>query len=218
MQGSLNYICISRGNTILTDYTEETGNFRQVLQEILPEIKPETRDIYQTGDQKFFIRSTSENFIFCILCSRDYQQRIGFTAIDQIMQIFMEKTTLEQRKTALSHSLDKILKNDIKQKYQLFNTPACDKLTTLRQNVDQLKDVLEKDLSLLLQRGEKLEVIVKKSENMKTVSTELHRNAKKVKNHMWWQNKKMLIAIVLIVIVLIWLISSFICGFDYSKC
>jgi len=44
------------------------------------------------------------------------------------------------------------------------------------------------------------------------------RSSRALKNVMWWKNVKMWLLIIAIVAVLIWLISSFVCGFDYSKC
>jgi len=35
---------------------------------------------------------------------------------------------------------------------------------------------------------------------------------------MWYRNLKLQLAIALLVVVIIWLVSSFICGFDYGKC
>lgn len=103
-------------------------------------------------------------------------------------------------------------------KYAYYNSAKCDNILKLKQNVNDLKDVVQDDLQKLLDRGQKLDVIVMKSRNMKEVSTQLHKNSRTLKNHMWWQNKKMTIIIVIIVILAIWLVSSFLCGFTYNKC
>lgn len=55
----------------------------------------------------------------------------------------------------------------------------------------------------VIERGEKIEVLVKKSEMMTDQSYNLKDTAKKVKNRMWWKNKKIMIGIILLVIVIL---------------
>jgi Synaptobrevin len=59
---------------------------------------------------------------------------------------------------------------------------------------------------------------VDKSDQLNQSAKKFQKSSKALKNVYWWKNVKMWILIIAIVIVLIWLISSFICGFDYSKC
>lgn len=70
----------------------------------------------------------------------------------------------------------------------------------------------------MLARGEKIELLVDKSDQLNQSARKFQKSSKALKNVMWFKNVKMWAMIALIVIVLIWLISSFACGFDYSKC
>lgn len=70
----------------------------------------------------------------------------------------------------------------------------------------------------MLARGEKIELLVDKSEQLQASAKKFQRGAKALKNVMWCKSVKMWAMIGLIVVVLIWLISSFVCGFNYSKC
>ena len=64
----------------------------------------------------------------------------------------------------------------------------------------------------VIERGEKIEVLVKKSEMMSDQSYDLKDTSKKVKNRMWWKNKKIMIGIILLVLIIlgivIWLIAK----------
>lgn len=59
------------------------------------------------------------------------------------------------------------------------------------------------NMDKVIERGEKIEVLVKKSEMMTDQSYNLKDTAKKVKNRMWWKNKKIMIGIILLVIVIL---------------
>ena len=55
----------------------------------------------------------------------------------------------------------------------------------------------------VIERGEKIEILVQKSETMSNQSLDMKDTARKVKNRMWWKNKKVLIGIILLVLVII---------------
>jgi flagellar biosynthesis/type III secretory pathway M-ring protein FliF/YscJ len=50
--------------------------------------------------------------------------------------------------------------------------------------------------------------LVKKSETLADQSYDLRDTSKKVKNKMWWKNKKILIGIILIIVVIIAIIIA----------
>ena len=70
----------------------------------------------------------------------------------------------------------------------------------------------------MLARGEKIELLVDKSDQLNQSARKFQKSSKSLKNVMWYKNVKMWAMIAAIVIILIWLISSFACGFDYSRC
>ncbi|KAL4432308.1 hypothetical protein ABPG74_011067 [Tetrahymena malaccensis] len=214
MSQNLYYICIARGNTILSDYTEVIGNFRIVVQDILNKVQPNTLGMYTVGDYKFFIKSDNDNFIVCILCSIQYQKRIGLNVLDQIMQILNINTNLEQRISSLSHSLDKNLKSDIKKKYEEFNSVEQEEQSSLNQSLEEIIEIQQKTLNELLQRDDDIGLRVSQPIQSKVQSKEYDDSLQ----YEWWKNKDLLIAMIFITVLLIWLISSSACGFDYNHC
>lgn len=68
----------------------------------------------------------------------------------------------------------------------------------------------------VLARGEKIELLVDKSDQLNQSARKFQKSSKSLKNVMWYKNVKMWAMIAVIVIILIWLISSIACGFDYA--
>jgi len=64
----------------------------------------------------------------------------------------------------------------------------------------------------VLARGEKLDILVDKSDALNKSAAKFQKSSKALKNVMWWKNVRMWLLIGAIVLVLIWLISSFVCG------
>lgn len=55
----------------------------------------------------------------------------------------------------------------------------------------------------VIERGERIEILVKKSETLADQSLDLRDTSRKVKNKMWWKNKKVMIGIIAIIIIII---------------
>ena len=68
----------------------------------------------------------------------------------------------------------------------------------------------------MLARGEKIELLVDKTEQLNASARKFQKASKSLKNAMWMKNVKMWAMIALIVLIIIWLIASFVCGFAFN--
>lgn len=55
----------------------------------------------------------------------------------------------------------------------------------------------------LLQRGEKISLLVKKTEDLSEKTLDMEHIAHKIKKQMWWQNKKLMLGIVALLLILL---------------
>ena len=55
----------------------------------------------------------------------------------------------------------------------------------------------------VIERGERIEILVKKSETLADQSYDMRVTSNKVKNKMWWKNKKVMIGIVAVIVVVL---------------
>jgi vesicle-associated membrane protein 7 len=59
------------------------------------------------------------------------------------------------------------------------------------------------NLDKIIERGQKIEIMVKKAETLADQSLDMRDTSRKVKNKMWWKNKKVCIGIVVAVVAVI---------------
>jgi vesicle-associated membrane protein 7 len=64
----------------------------------------------------------------------------------------------------------------------------------------------------VLERGERIDLLVDKSENLNEMSFVFKKNAKKLKDEMWWKNTRLILIIGGIGLFLLYLIVSSQCG------
>lgn len=70
----------------------------------------------------------------------------------------------------------------------------------------------------VLERGERIEVIVDKTEDLQSQADQFRRQGRDLRNKMWWQNMKMKLLIAAAVILLIIVIFSSICFSGGNRC
>lgn len=83
------------------------------------------------------------------------------------------------------------------------NKTEVDKLSSLKKELSELEEQALRNMDKVIERGERIEILVKKSETLADQSYDLRDTSKKVKNKMWWKNKKVMIGIIGIVIIIV---------------
>lgn len=75
-----------------------------------------------------------------------------------------------------------------------FNTaPPQDELTRAQNELNQVKDIMVQNVEQILSRGERIELLVDKTDVMAGQATAFRRGARSVRREMWWKNTKILI-------------------------
>ena len=67
------------------------------------------------------------------------------------------------------------------------------------------------NIEKVLDRGEKLELLVDKTENLRYQADQFQKGGKALRNKMWWQNVKMKLLVFLIVAIVVVVIFCFAC-------
>jgi vesicle-associated membrane protein 7 len=71
---------------------------------------------------------------------------------------------------------------------------------------------------MILERGEKLELLVDKTDQLQSQAFQFQKTSRKLKDAMWWRKAKTYALMAFAVLFVAWMISAFACGIDYSKC
>jgi len=69
--------------------------------------------------------------------------------------------------------------------------------------VTEVKEIMMQNIEKVLDRGEKLELLVDKTENLRYQADQFQKGGKALRNKMWWQNIKMKLLVALIVCIVI---------------
>ena len=212
------YVLISRETTALAEYTDASGNFPTVTRVLLTKIPPnEDGKMSYVFDNHVFHYIVENRIIYLCMCDETDKRRIPFSFLEDIKQRFTELYG-EHAQRAITFAFDTEFSPILKQRMDHFNNPSSDSMTTVNNKIHDVKDVMVKNVEMLLERGEKLELLVDKTDRLQQQAFIFQKSSHYLRTALFWKRVKLYTGISVFLILSSWIISSSICGFDYKKC
>ena len=85
--------------------------------------------------------------------------------------------------------------------------------------IDQVRDVMVQNIEKILERGERIEILVDKTDSLNQSAFAFKKRSTAIRRTMWWKNAKLMIMLVLLIFVLIYFFVCIGCGFpDWKGC
>jgi synaptobrevin family protein YKT6 len=132
----------------------------------------------------FFLGTGNIGHVYCnlfglagvVVCSENYPTRVAFGLIDKALDLFSKRVEKE-----IWMSCSKPVDSPwLKDMFNLFKNPAeADSLVRVQKELDETKVVLHKTIESLLDRGEKLDDLVSKSNELGVLSKTFLKDTKK---------------------------------------
>ena len=127
-----------------------------------------------------------------------------FTFLAELQQRFtsLPSASSSDLSSAPAYALQGSFGPTIAQLMNTYNTaPPTDELTRAQTELAQVKDIMVQNVEQILSRGERIELLVDKTDNMASQATAFRRGARTVRRQMWWKNKRVLGLSVLVALV-----------------
>eukprot|EP00826_Nyctotherus_ovalis_P050703 TRINITY_DN624_c0_g1_i1.p1 TRINITY_DN624_c0_g1~~TRINITY_DN624_c0_g1_i1.p1 ORF type:complete len:216 (-),score=61.61 TRINITY_DN624_c0_g1_i1:133-780(-) len=209
------YALIARGVGVLSDYTMHKGNFQQILASLLLKLEPNRKKIFKSEENTVYTYGCN-GLTFVCLGDKDCKVDTAFYFLETVKDRLFAKYTDDQISNSVSGlNFDSELKTTME---EINADPNPDKAKAVIANLSIVKDQTAENLSKILERDIKINVVLAKTSTMRGIAVNYRRSSVAYKNAMCWRKHMCTIILVAVVLVAIWLVSSFICGFNYKKC
>ena len=208
---------VANGKTVLAEFTSTSGNFPTVTRLLLQKIPPENGKMSYVYDNHVFHYIVEEGITY--LCMADSQERrIPFAFLEDIKNRF-KYSYGDQGRTAIAFQMNEDFGRELQKQMEYYNAnPAADNINRVRQQLDEVKGVMVQNIEKVLERGEKIELLVDKTDKLNQQAFKFEKQSKRLKTAMWWKNCKMTIIITVVVLAIIYLVLSMLCGSKLEKC
>ncbi|PNW84188.1 hypothetical protein CHLRE_04g224800v5 [Chlamydomonas reinhardtii] len=213
------YVSVCQGSVALAEYAGFQGNFAVVARDYLDKAtKLEGKSRYEVDGHSLNFLNRG-GFTYLVIASVDSGVALPSAFLDKVEAEFRAKYGAGLQLGAAAGSLNATFGKQLKQLTEnaTQHPEEFSKVAAVQKKVDEAKAVMVDNIDAVLKRGEKLEQIQEKTEDLMAEADRFRDGAVRVKRKLWWQNCKMKIVVALAVILLAVVIFLLVC-FSGGNC
>lgn len=217
---SLIHALVAKGQTILAEH-QQAGkrDFSQATQTILSKIPPNDSKLTYVWEQYFFHYVSEGGYIYLVMADDSAGRRMPFAFLAELQRKFGSAPSSSSQEDLPAYGLQGSFGPVISSLMHTYNTaPPMDELARAQHELNQVKDIMVQNVEQILSRGERIELLVDKTDAMAGQATAFRRGARSVRRQMWWKNKKILGLSVVVTLFLIWMLAAEFCGAGLNRC
>ncbi|XP_010241581.1 PREDICTED: vesicle-associated membrane protein 711-like [Nelumbo nucifera] len=206
------YALVARGSVVLAEFSATSTNANDIARKILEKI-PGTNDSHVSYSQDRYIFHVKRTDGLTVLCMAGdtLGRRIPFAFLEDIHQRFA-RTYGRAVHTALAYSMNDEFSRVLSQQMDYYsNDPNADRINRLKGEMSQVRNVMLENIDKVLDRGDRLDLLVGKTEYMQGNTIRFRRQARRFRNTVWWRNVKLTIALILLLLIIIYVVLAFVC-------
>ncbi|CAH8657664.1 unnamed protein product [Heterobilharzia americana] len=210
---SIYYFAIANEKNIVCHHSIANRSFENVVADYLRRIPPEQDICFSQGDVSFHCITVSGLSFIAATDQRASRQQSRKMVVEVSKNFCSDGTRLQKAKSGpegcLQYSYGPTLQQLMLQ-FDSFKTNG--ELDQLRSNVNTVTAVMQENTRLALQRGDRLNNLVTKTDELAVSANQFQTTATKVARKTWWENLRMKFIIVgvvgglllVIVIIILW--------------
>ncbi|XP_004491228.1 vesicle-associated membrane protein 711-like [Cicer arietinum] len=206
------YALVARGTVVLAEFTGTTTNASTIAKQILEKI-PGNNDTHVSYSQDRYIFHVKRTDGLTVLCMADDTagRRIPFAFLEEIHQRFVRtygRAVLSAQAYGMNDEFSRVLSQQME---YYSNDPNADRINRLKGEMSQVRNVMIENIDKVLDRGDRLELLVDKAANMQGNTIRFRKQARRFRSTVWWKNVKLMIALIVILLVIVYAVMAFVC-------
>jgi len=211
------YALVARGQTVLAEYTFTSGNFPTITRVLLGKIVDEDGKMSYVYDQYVFHYIIENHIIYMCMCDDMNKRRVPFGFLEDIKQRF-KATYGDRAQTAIAFAMSDDFGRTMQKQMDFFNGSSSDTFAQVNVKLDEVKNVMVQNIEMVLERGEKLELLVDKTDKLNSEAFKFQKSSKQLKNAMIWRRIQLYLLIFFIIGIIIFIICAVACNINFDKC
>jgi vesicle-associated membrane protein 7 len=189
------------------------------MQRILEKIPPTDGRMSYVFENHYFHYLVDDGITYLCMAEEAFGRRIPFAFLDDLKNRF--KATYGNRgKTALSFAMQADFSRVMQNLMEYYSNAAnADKITKLKGQMEEVKSIMITNIEKVLERGEKIELLVEKTDQLNQTAVQFKKKSTGLKQAMWWKNFKLTLLIILIALFIVYIIVAVACrGIIFQGC
>ncbi|KAM7262853.1 hypothetical protein ACFE04_000536 [Oxalis oulophora] len=213
------YALVARGQVVLAEFNSAsttmninaTAVARQILEKVSTSQGSQDSNASYSHDRYIFHVKITDGLTVLCMADDSSGRRIPFQYLEEIHQRFV-KTYSRAILSAPPYGMNDEFSRILSQEMNYFsNDPNADRLNRLKGEMSNVRTVMIDNIEKVLERGDRLALLVDKTTNMQGNTLRFKRQARRYKNAVWWKNVKLTVMLVLFIILIVYAFLAFFC-------
>jgi hypothetical protein len=154
-------------------------------------------------DQSIHLVSDGSKAYICV--AEDTPLRVCYGFLKSVSEMVSEKD-------------EKALLGVLRERMEFHNNMSNDAMGKLQKELDDVKDIMMENMEKVLEIGEKLDVMLDRSQALADQASQFHGSTRQLKRRYLLRYWKTVGVVVLVIIVLLLLVAMSVCGPTFSDC
>ncbi|KAL2526004.1 vesicle-associated membrane protein [Abeliophyllum distichum] len=222
------YSFVAKGNVVLAEHTPYSGNFSTIAVQCLQKLPSNSSKYTYSCDGHTFNFLIDSGFVFLVVADESMGRSVPFVFLEKVKDDFKQRygdsiksndqhpladdDDLFEDRFSIAYNLDREFGPRLKEhmQYCMNHPEEISKLSRLKAQITEVKGIMMDNIEKVLDRGEKIELLVDKTENLQFQADSFQRQGRQLRRKMWLQSLHMKLMVgggVLILICVIWFIA-----------
>lgn len=215
------FALVTRGpQVVLADYSglSVTGNFEAATRQFVTKINPsEEWKSYICGDQAFHYFIDGDLWFVC-MADKAMERRLPFGFMAAVQEAFKKRYDPQTVAAAPAHGMNVEFRETIRELMNRYNSPDADRVASMTEKVQHINQNLVESIDKLLDREEKIHLLINRSEMLSQSSESFHRDSRQLHRNVRWRNLRTHIILAVVIVVGILIVVWVSCGLKFDRC
>ena len=210
---SIIYALVGYQERVLCEHSDQQGNFTQMSSSILKKVQPNSRATFDYEGQYYFHYINESGVTYMMMCEAGYPKEVAFSFLESLKKEFLSSFGNVDFSTVPPRSLN--FRDKIQfyiDEYNSQKEKKKDQIGMLKESLIDTKNELLQASDILNERGEKINLIVKKADQLSTDSNTYYTSAKNVKKSLFRRKIIFFMVVGVLGIIVVALILYFLFG------
>ncbi|GAA6030852.1 hypothetical protein JCM8097_008907 [Rhodosporidiobolus ruineniae] len=213
---SLLYACVARDDTVLVEHDLAGGQYNTACQTILSKIPPNDSKLTYSADSILVHYSKKDGVTTLVVSEDEAGRRMPFAFLAELHRRFTSSFNANEILDAPAYGMNGFEKDVAAVMKQYEENPPQDAIKVAQAELAATKDTMVKSIDAVLNRGERLEVLVDRTDQMSQQARVFRKRATVLRRKMWYRNVKVLAATGFAAFLLLYFLMASVCGADLN--
>ncbi|KAL6780431.1 Vesicle-associated membrane protein 713 [Auxenochlorella protothecoides] len=207
------YALVARGPVILCEYNLVRGNAPLVALNLLEKWvpRPDAKASYVADKHVFHLLSDGELTYLC-MSDESLGRRVAFAFLADVQSTFLAAHGASTR-SALAYELNTAFEPELRSRMLRLNAdPRADALTRIHGDVAELKSIMVDNIDKILDRGERLDLLVERTDDLASSTFTFKREARRVHGALWWRSVRLRVCILALCALCLYVLLAVVCS------